>query len=73
MLKLDIEGAEWELLMQTSSEELAKVQQVSVELHLELAGRWTIDALVDHLGKAGIVTTVDNRHRLRPELWGARL
>ena len=55
LLKIDIEGAETELLLETDIDVLARVKQICVEFHIFLfeKERAKVGAVLDRLGAAG--------------------
>jgi hypothetical protein len=57
LLKVDCEGAEYEILLGSQPQTLAKVQQLRLEYHY---GR--VDELTAHLARFGLKTTL-----LRPD------
>lgn len=66
-LKLDCEGAEYEILMETSIETLQSIRLISMEYHDDPSGKSTPEELVDLLGKAGFSLS-----RKGTKVWGWR-
>lgn len=58
ILKLDCEGAEWDILSDCSDEALARVDSIRMELHSKQGE--DNDALLDRLEKAGFEVTAHN-------------
>jgi FkbM family methyltransferase len=67
LLKLDCEGAEFDILYSCPSEAIAKVQRVAMEVHAGNEEGHTMEALVAWLGKHGFVV----RYR-KQMLWAWR-
>lgn len=66
-LKLDCEGAEYEILLHTPQKILQSFRLVSMEYHDDPAGKSTPEELVDLLGKAGFTL-----NRKGTKVWGWR-
>lgn len=66
-LKLDCEGAEYEILFNAPIEILQSIRLISMEYHDDPAGKSTPEELVDLLGKAGFTL-----NRKGTKVWGWR-
>ena len=68
-VSLDVEGAEWRILMECPARTLLKIDQLCVEMHMEFARLRTIEDLIDgvcHVGQFSL--TVIRHHATRPVL-----
>ena len=54
LLKMDIEGSEYDVLLSTAPAVLARIRRVDLEFHTAPAPEWTPQALVRHLSAAGL-------------------
>lgn len=60
LVKIDIEGAEFELLEKTPAEDWQKIEAISVELHGDPAGRISQEQFMERLGKLGFRATEES-------------
>jgi FkbM family methyltransferase len=72
LLKLDIEGAEWEVLQECSAS-LSLVRNIFVEYHSFVGRKQELSGILEILGNAGfrVYVTVPGFHNVRP-LWERR-
>lgn len=72
-LKIDCEGAEYEILLNTPIEILKKIDQIALEYHLQnFVGRSIFDKLLAHLKTAGYQIIIEEENYQRGYIYAAR-
>ncbi|MDP7266890.1 MAG: FkbM family methyltransferase [Pirellulales bacterium] len=74
LLKVDCEGAEWQVFRAMDPEQLREVKQFSIELHTEFVVDWGVHELEQFFKTAGYQTHINLpwNDPTRPEIWGYR-
>ncbi len=70
-LKLDCEGAEYEILLNTPLNYLSKIERISLEFHLH--PKYKPEEIIRYLGRAGFtITKFDKENRVQGIIWAKR-
>ena len=74
LLKVDIEGAEWEVFFNMPRTWLEPIQQISIELHTEFSGGKSVNNIISLLQKNGFKINKDTsaRNKKRLVIYGAK-
>jgi FkbM family methyltransferase len=74
LLKVDIEGAEWDVFFDTPPEWLFPIKQISMELHTEFSRGRSVQDLIFLLESRGFKMNIKHhRNPKRPIIYGAKL
>lgn len=68
-MKFNCEGAEFPILLNTPSDTLAKIRQMLILYHCDLADRYSLDSLLQHLASNGFRNEIRNRTRVPDRGW----
>ena len=71
--KLNVEGAEFPILLNASAETLSRIDLMLIHYHVDLVNGFGLDDLLDHLHQSGFETRVPDRLNVRGEIIATRI